>query len=669
MKKTAYISLTIILFSLAVWYVGAGEGKQDDRVQIKELPLIPLKAGSVKPAGWMKEQMRLDIEEGLAGSYERIWPNVALDLFAAQERAPGNVKIMRGKVEGRQPAWWAGEHEGYWKDALVRLAFLTENKHFQDRAKKWMDDIMAAAKENDGYIGIYSPESRFPKDRTDGELWTQSRIFQAMLAYYEFTGDTAVLGAVERAASLSLKTYRDEIGTYFGRKGGPKHGGVSHAVGFFDTLEWLYRLTGKQEYRDGLIWFYEDFSNHPNRDPDMQLSALLEEGRVFRRHTPHVMEALHAPHMVSALVDREDIKKAAETVLPRLAYHTSPSGNFVGDELVRGRKGTAETLGEYCSMTEGVSSLNKIVAWSRSFEAAEQIENTVFNAAQAARFHPHNIAVQYLGRDNQYSANDREFLHGRTVYAGYHRAAACCTLNSTRIMPYYVDGMWYALNGEAGLFAMLFGESELNATVKGTKVKVQEQTDYPFEDKVTFRLSPEEPVEFKLMVRIPEGAGDVEVNAGEGAEIEINEKYVAVEKLWSASDIVEVDFNFNIQVQTAKDTTYYVSRGPLLYSLPIPANIEKVEELRLIGGAQSGFYEYSITPEVDENYWNLTINKDDKFDLVEYSGGDRLNPWGNPPVALKGELTDGNGQNKEVTLLPHGSSTLRRLTFPQTDNL
>lgn len=639
--------------------------QQKENVAISELALVPLRAGSVKPEGWIREQMRLDIEEGLAGSYERIWPNVALELFAKQERKPGNVKIMHGKVEGRQPAWWAGEHEGYWKDAIVRLAFLTDHKPFQERAKKWMEDIIVTSKKNGGYIGIYTPDSRFPREGIDGELWTQSRIFQAMLAYYEFTGDEEVLAAVEKAVSLTLNTYSYEIGTYFGRPGTENHGGVSHGIGFLDTLEWLYRLTGNEEYRDGLIWFYNDYSNHKVRDDDMQLKALLEEGRVFHTHTPHIVEGLHGPQICAALTGEQDYTTAATTALSRLAYHTSPAGNLVGDELVHGRMGTGETLGEYCSMTQGVMAWNRILAWGGSLDVASQLENTVFNAAQAARFHPNNKAVQYLGSDNQYAAADTVYLMGRTIYAGYHRAAACCTLNSTRIMPYYVDGMWYLLNGEPGLFAMLFGPSTMETSISGVPVQVKQETNYPFDDQVVFHLDVEKPVQFKLMVRIPEGAGNVTVDAGKDAQIEKNEQFISIIKKWNKDERIMVDFNFEVQLKTAQDSSLYYSRGPLVFSLPIPADTKVKNELELIGGVKSGFNEYLISPKVDKTFWSLSIRRDFPFEPIQLHETDSLNPWGNPSIGLRGKLVDGAGNEKEVVLLPHGSSHLRRLTFPE----
>ena len=89
----------------------------------EDVPVLrPLRAGSVKPAGWMREQMRLDLERGLAGAYERIWTSVSLELFVAQKRAPGLVDVRHGSEVSKEQSWWAGEHEGYFKDAMLRLA-------------------------------------------------------------------------------------------------------------------------------------------------------------------------------------------------------------------------------------------------------------------------------------------------------------------------------------------------------------------------------------------------------------------------------------------------------------------------------------------------------------------------------------------------------------------
>jgi len=41
-----------------------------------------LKLGEIKARGWMQEQMHLDLNEGLAGAYDKISANVDSNLFA-----------------------------------------------------------------------------------------------------------------------------------------------------------------------------------------------------------------------------------------------------------------------------------------------------------------------------------------------------------------------------------------------------------------------------------------------------------------------------------------------------------------------------------------------------------------------------------------------------------
>lgn len=67
----------------------------------------------------------------------------------------------------------------------------------------------------------------------------------------------------------------------------------------------------------------------------------------------------------------------------------------------------------------------------------------------------------------------------------------------------------------------------------------------------------------------------------------------------------------------------------------------------------------------DETYWDLSIRRDFPFEPVQLHETDPLNPWGNPSIALRGKMVNSENNEKEVTLLPHGSSHLRRLTFPE----
>lgn len=136
-----------------------------------------LRAGEVKPEGWIRQQMQLDLRQRLTGNYHKVSNAVNLRVFERQNRPAGGFVDIPG--EKRQKSWWSGEHEGYWKDSIVRMAYLVDDETQKQRATGWIE---------------------------------------AMLAYHEFTGHRVVLRAVTKAVRLTLGKYRDT--TYFGAGNG-----------------------------------------------------------------------------------------------------------------------------------------------------------------------------------------------------------------------------------------------------------------------------------------------------------------------------------------------------------------------------------------------------------------------------------------------------------------
>lgn len=621
-----------------------------------EIPALrPLRSGEVMPEGWIREQMRLDLEEGLTGNYHKVSNAVNLRVFEKHERVAGGFAEIPG--EKRQRCWWSGEHEGYWKDSIVRMAFLVGDDSQKKRATAWMEALVAAQGE-DGYIGIYSAGTRFPTSGENGELWVQSRIFQAMLAYHEFTGDKRVLAAVERAVQLTLSKYRGA--TYFGADKGL--GGLSHGVGYMDTLEWLFRLTGKAVYRDGAIWLYEDYQNLKSRDRDMMLAPLLDMGRPWQEHTPHIMEGLHMPAVLHALSGDPRHGEAAANALSKFDRHANPGGGVVGDESVKGRPGSSDMPAEYCTMTEGVSSLNRILAWSGDLTAGHRVERVCLNAAQGARFHPTNRAVRYLTSDNQMRADEHHHAQ-RFLYSAWHEAAACCTLQAGRLMPYFVEGMWYRDDRRPGLIVNGHGPCRVRTRIADVAVEIVSETDFPFSDRVVFRVDPERPVRFTLSLRVPGGSGQPSVEAGAGAEVARGKDRIDVTKTWQAGDRADVDFDFGVRRAKDRNGEFYHQWGPLVFSLPLADERKAVREFAALDGKPSGFHMWEIRP-ADESPWHYRLAPDATFALTPLDGGSMKTPWAQPPIGLRGTLCDAGGKPVGVTLKPMGCALLRRTTFP-----
>ena len=133
----------------------------------------------IKPSGWLKRQLEIQAE-GLGGNLDRIWPDVA------------------------DSAWIGGSREGwervpYWLDGFVPLAYLLDNTDMKQRAKRYMDAIIASQKP-DGWICPCSDE-----ERSEYDSWAVLLISKVLVVYYDCTQDDRIPNVLYRV----LKNYYD----------------------------------------------------------------------------------------------------------------------------------------------------------------------------------------------------------------------------------------------------------------------------------------------------------------------------------------------------------------------------------------------------------------------------------------------------------------------------
>lgn len=608
--------------------------------------------GETKPLGWMLNQMQADLDGGLAGHYPEISDSVNARQFVTHTAGQPDPS---GK-----PGWWYGEHEGYYADGLFRLSWLSGRASLMEAAVARLEEVLAS-QDASGYIGVYDPANRFDDQvQNDGELWTQSRMFQALLAWYEATGDEAILAAVEKATKLTVTEF--EYRSYFERLNYAQDGGgVSHGVGFSDTLEWLYRLTGDDFYREAYLWLYDDYSNSNVRDDDLTPAHLSDPSRPWYSHTPHIAEAMAIPAIASAYGGSALYAQAPDQLLAKLERHSNPGGGPVGDEWVAGRAGSFEQYSEYCSMTETISSLNRLAQFRDMMATADIAERIALNSAQGARLHPAATAVSYLSSDNRSSATATVQFGDRLLYSASHATAACCSLNSTRLLPYYVEGMWLKETGRAGLIARLYGPALLDTKVEGTSVHVVEETDFPFSDHIDFSVFPDASIAFTLTLRIPEYAQQATVTAPEGMSVWRGSDRFEVSGIWTSGDHVVLDLAFSVHQLADGHGTVAQAYGPILFALPIdavavPGRITKAQDV--VSTIQFQDTEYHAAGSIPA----YLLPRHPHFDVVQQQG-DLQTPWAVPPLALSGSLLAPDGSLVDVALQPLGSTVLRITGF------
>jgi len=630
---------------------GAGTVAYAEAPKPIEPALTLARFGEVHPAGWILREMRADLDSGLAGHFADISDTVNQNRFANRS----------GSSTDGEPYWWSGEHEGYYADGLFRLAWLAGDDAVKQAAIRRLEEVLDA-QDADGYIGIYPPAQRFSTTAADdAELWTQSRIFQALLAWYEATGERRILAAVERAVRLTLAEYRGK--SYFGRPGIVTGGGVSHGVGFADTLEWLYRLTRQDVYRRGYLWLYGDYAAGKARDSDLTPANLIDANKVWTSHTPHIAESLAMPAIAFAYGGPAQYEQAADNVLGKLRRFSNPGGGPVGDESVRGRDGAFDLTSEYCSMTETIASLNRLAQYRDVMQTADIAERIALNDAQGARLHPAATGVSYLTADNRLEAEQTSVYGDRLLFSAAHQVAPCCALNSTRMLPYYVEGMWLKQTTRPGLVARLYGPSTLETTLKDASVEVVEETDFPFSDKLRFIVYSDEPVKFTLTLRIPAYAHEASVVAPHDKKVVRLVDRFEVSGRWVPGDSVALDLAFRVYRMQDSEGEQALAYGPLLFALPVDA-IATPGRVTQAHGAATGilFRDTSFVAKTRPLSYRLAA--DARFAPQALTDGDALDPWTRPPLGLSGMLVAPDGAAVKVMLRPLGSTLLRETGFP-----
>lgn len=662
-----YIIKLSILLSLSLNLYTCQSNKNPFQI-IKPIPQTYewLRLGEVKPNGWLLNQMRADLSQGFVGKLDRLVPDLIIhDDIYGRNRLTKAIKnkdvgtIDQGGEWEVQYLWWNSETQSNWWDGFVRNALLTEHLPSLKRVDAYIDRILSYQDE-DGYLGIYAPDLRYNFEGENGELWAQSSLFRGLLAYYEVSNDPKVLEAVEKAMQVTMEAYSIRKSTPF--KADKSFAGLCHGLTITDALDRLYQLTNKKDYLDYALWLYEDYSRQDVSEKDIQYSNLADSTYKFQGHGVHVYEHLRSLLTAYYASGNPNLKLALEAYQEKLALCLSPSGGPIGDEWIKGNTANASETGyEYCSTHELLDSYSHLLQKTGEMTWADQAEYLLFNAAQGAR-HPRVSCIAYLKTDNSYSMtgalhpgeNSKE-AQTRYKYSPVHQdVAVCCVPNAGRIYPYFVKAMW--MRSPEGLVAAMYGPCEVNTEVKNTPLKIIEDTNYPFDLDVRFTLNLEKATEFEIALRKPNWAVNYKIQAP-GAKIIEEAGLIKVQKVWNDQDQISIQWEAEVQAHQDQQGDYYLTRGPLLYALPLLGQEWITKEYDV-----PNFYDYKCRSSDIYNY-GFVPGSEKKFEWVEDEAFEARKPWLNPAYLL-GDLINKDSQQKEtVELRPLGSTVLRRVTF------
>ncbi|RYD84691.1 MAG: hypothetical protein EOP54_32040, partial [Sphingobacteriales bacterium] len=323
------------------------------------------------------------------------------------------------------------------------------------------------------------------------------------------------------------------------------------------------------------------------------------------RHMVSVSQALKFPVVYSQVDSSAYYKQAMQNGINYIMRdHGQPQGLGSGTEFLAGNSSIQGV--ETCTVVEWMQSLETAFRITHEAALGDQLEKIAFNALPA-QFSKDFKNHTYYTLPNQVRSIhgphgfNQEYENGTvpSPYSGY----PCCRYNMHMGWPYFVKNSWMA-TPDGGLAVSTYGPMEITARVaQNMLLKIEEDTNYPFEEQIRLKLSLQKAASFPLKFRIPAWCNkpEVFVNGKQIAGVKPGQIMV-VNREWTNADKIVLNFPMQLAVKKQVNNGVSIERGPLVYALQIKEDVKTTKEFPV-----KGFAETEISPVSAWNY-GLLLN-------------------------------------------------------------
>jgi DUF1680 family protein len=576
-KKTVWHALVSLMFLRPGLPVFAAPPPRD--YPIKPVPFTAVHLNDIFWAPRIETNRAVTIPF----AFEQCEKSGRMDNF---ERA---AKALQGEpLENRKPPPYPFDDTDPYKvleGASYALAVEPDSK-----LQAYLDDLIAKiakAQEPDGYLYTarsinpdhpheWSGPKRWLKDPDEShELYDAGHLFEAAAAHYQATGETNLLNIAIKEANLLCQMFGpDKLHIW------PGHEIVEMG------LAKLYRTTGDLRYLE-LAKFFIDVRGPGGDDYHQSRIKPVDQ-------TEAVGHAVRAGYLysgmadVAALTGDETYVRAIDTiwdnVVNKKLYLTGGIGALGAGEAF-GANYQLPNLSAYCETCAAVANAYwnlRLFLLHGEAKYVDVMERTLYNGVLSG--------VSLDGKRFFYpNPLESDGRHQRSPWFG----VACCPGNITRFLA-SVPGYMYARRGDS-VFVNLYAAGKAEIVMdNGAKLRIEQQTRYPWDGNIRLKLEPETTRSFTLNVRIPGWARNevvpsdlyefhnqiaetttIKIN-GKVSALKINQGYSALKRQWKPGDIVELNLPMPVRRVLAntkvEDDTGKVAlqRGPLVYCVEWP---------------------------------------------------------------------------------------------------
>lgn len=570
----------------------------NEAVNIRKITPVPLKRVSIDGGFWLQQQ--------------ETNRNITLQIQYEQCLLTGRLNAW--KLDWKQGD--ANQPHRFWDSDIakwIEAAAYSLTTHPDDELERQVDDaidLIAVAQQEDGYLNIFytvvEPHNRW-KDLKDGhELYCAGHLMEAAVAYFEATGKRLLLDVMCR--------YADYIDMVFGPGEGQIRGYDGHPEIELALVK-LYRTTGEQRYLELCHFFVDERGQQPHFFDQEAASRGKQPSRTgyapydhYQAHLPIREQRTVEGHSVRAVYLYSGVADLAAEIKDASLYEACEQ---LWNHMVEKRM----------YITGGIGSTDHYERFTYDYDLPNDTAYAETCASIGLIFWAHRMALQsgdsrymdeleralYNGTISGVSQNGSRFFyanHLEVLPAAHHFntlkfnqtavaeqrqewfGCSCCPPNIARLIASLGQYMYAEGNDEA--IVHLYGESRASLNIGSQHVEIQQQTNYPWDETVSIKVSPERAAEFSISLRLPGWCRKALVKVN-GQSIDciplMHKGYIRLTRTWSPDDRIELILQMPVEAVEAHPEVranagrIALQRGPIVYCLEETDNSTNLRDM------------------------------------------------------------------------------------------
>lgn len=546
---------------------------------------IDIKSVILKDSFWLPK-IKLIQDTTIRHAFEKCYEEGRMDNFLVAG------KQKEGKTRGKMPF----DDTDLYK--IIEGASYSLISMPDQQLDSYLDSVISIIKvgqEPDGYITTWftidrsappatwvkPPRERWENEISSHELYNSGHLFEAAAAHYWATGKTNFLDIAIKNADLLVAKF--------------KPGGVTVPPGhqIVETgLIKLYDITHNRDYLTLSKYFIDlrgDSTTHK------LYGAYNQDHMPVTKQAEAVGHAVRAEYMYAGMTDiaaRYDdpsysnaLNLLWDNVVNKKTYITGGVGALHDGEAF-GKNYELPNLTAYAETCASIGSVwwnQKMFLRSGDAKYYDVLERTLYNGLIAGM----SVDGKKFFYTNPLESDGKfDFNKGSCTRNAWFDCS-CCPTNMIRFLP-SLAGLIYATKSDT-VYTNLFISSDATIKVKDKKLKLIQQTGYPWNGEVNLKFETASPATFTLQIRVPgwfrneamPGSLYSYVNSeqlplmlsinGQTEDVQVTKGYISISREWNNGDEIRLSLPMPVrQVVTKSDVADNLGkvafeRGPIVY--------------------------------------------------------------------------------------------------------